>query len=500
MSNWLASMWWFLPTVGVLLHVGTILYILYRESDDVSERTFWLLTVTLLPVAGIVLFLFFGIVRIRPIRRMSRQHDAFERERPRRRWLGEGIAALDRELTRFHTPAAVREQEPHRLFEELFPTSLLLEGNGGEILRNGTEAYPRMLADIRQARHTIRMQSFILMSDRAGRRILRALEAKAAEGVDVKVLYDGFGSFFSYFSRYFLRLLLRPPRNFEMRPFSPLNLLTPWQFQLRNHRKLLVIDGRVAYSGGMNISEENEASEKAPPTRRIHDLHARLTGPAVIPFLLSFFQDWAYTTRHKGIRDLTAEGEFPAEIARGGNTRIRVLSSGAYGRYLGTRDMFFAAVTAAQRSVTILTPYFVPGATFEEMLRMAAARGVEVRLVVPRRNNHWFVDLAARSSYRRLVAAGIRIFERRGAFSHIKAMLVDDAWGFMGSSNCDNRSFRLNFELDFCFEGGELMTRMRQVVRAEFAGSEELPRARIEAVPFLRRLAENCCSLLSPIL
>ena len=164
MSNWLASMWWFLPTVGVLLHVGTILYILYRESDDVSERTFWLLTVTLLPVAGIVLFLFFGIVRIRPIRRMSRQHDAFERERPRRRWLGEGIAALDRELKRFHTPAAVREQEPHRLFEELFPTSLLLEGNGGEILRNGTEAYPRMLADIRQARHTIRMQSFILMN------------------------------------------------------------------------------------------------------------------------------------------------------------------------------------------------------------------------------------------------------------------------------------------------------------------------------------------------
>ena len=99
-----------------------------------------------------------------------------------------------------------------------------------------------------------------------------------------------------------------------------------------------------------------------------------------------------------------------------------------------------------------------------------------------------------------MAAAGIRIFERRGAFSHIKAMLVDDTWGFMGSSNCDSRSFRLNFELDFCFEGGELMTQMRQVVRAEFAGSEEIPRARIEAVPFLRRLAENCCSLLSPIL
>ena len=142
MSDWLASMWWFLPTAGVLLHVVTILYILYRETDDVSERTFWLLTVTLLPMAGIVLFLFFGITRIRPVRRMSRQHDDFEREEPRRGWLGEGISVIDREVARFRSPAAVREQEPHRVFEQLFPASLLLEGNGGEILRNGTEAYP----------------------------------------------------------------------------------------------------------------------------------------------------------------------------------------------------------------------------------------------------------------------------------------------------------------------------------------------------------------------
>ncbi len=501
MSDWIVHLWWFFPTCWVMLHVTVLLYILYRDSDDVSERTFWLLVVALLPVAGLVLFLFFGITRVKASGRwMNRQQRALALVRQRRVWLGDTIDRIDRELRCFLAPEAVRRQEPHRIFEEMFASSMLLEGNDGEILQNGTQAYPRMLADIRQARHAIRMQSFILMSDRAGQRILRALEKKAAEGVDVKILYDGFGSFYSYFSRYFIRLLFKPPPHFEMRAFSPLHLLTPWQFQQRNHRKLLVIDGRIAYSGGMNISEGNELTDKAPPSRRIHDLHCRLTGPAVMAFLFSFFQDWAYTTRRKGIHNMTVPDEFPESLDGSGRSRIRVLSSGTSGRYLGTRDMFFTAVTAARRSLVILTPYFVPGASFEELLLLAVARGVEVKLVVPRNNNHWFVDFASRSCYRRLIAGGVQIWERRGVFSHIKAMVVDDAWGIMGSSNCDNRSFRLNYELDFWFEGGSLMEQMRQIVRNEMAASEELSLEKIEAVSPLRRLAENFCSLLSPIL
>ncbi len=493
------SSYWALAgsTATLLLYVLVLLYILYAKSDDPAEAAFWLLVVALIPVGGLLLFLFFGITRLGrvdgKVRTVcSRVEDAKDHGP------GLALAAQERSLGDCVPVSGIAGSDHNRMLDRLFPQSLLLGGNRLEMLRDGNSVYPRMLEDIAAARHCIRLQSFIFMSDEVGMKILNALERKAAEGVDVKILFDSFGSCKSYFSPFFRRCLFGRREHFQIRAFSPINLLTPWKFQLRNHRKLLVIDGRIAYSGGINISRENEHLQRVPASRYIHDLHCRITGPAVSQFTLSFFRDWMYTTG-KVFNDCALPEDFPA-VAKTGRSVVRVLESGPGNNYQGTKMLFFAAASLARRSLTIVTPYLVPGPAYINALCMAAARGVAVKIVVPKHNNHIFVDFAARSLYHRLLRHGVRIFEKRGCFSHIKALMVDSEWGFMGSSNCDSRSFRLNFELDFCFERGRFLTSMLDQVRAELAESDEVQLFDVEAKSIPRRLCENACALLTPIL
>ncbi len=483
--------------VVLLLHLAVILYILYSKAENPIDALFWLLVVTLIPVGGMVVFCFFGITRVRhtdlKIRRVQSKL-----QNQRERILGSEISRLERALNDCKPAPEIAARDHNRTLDRLFPQSTLLDGNSLELLRDGIQVYPRMLEDIAAARKSIRLESFIFMGDDIGVRILEALEKKAAEGVDVKILYDSFGSCKAYFSQFFRRAVFARRKNFQIRAFSPINLLAPWRFQMRNHRKILVIDGRIAYSGGINISEENEHLDRVPPSRYIHDLHCRITGPAVSQFQLAFFYDWAYTTRRK-LGEIAVPGDFPLP-KQTGSCVVRVLESTPGSRNPGTRNLFFAAAALARESLTIMTPYLVPGPEYIQALCMAAARGVKVQIIVPSNNNHAFVDLAAQSQYRRLLESGVRIFEKKGFFSHTKALLVDCEWGFMGSSNCDSRSFQLNFELDFCFEGGLITGSMCEQIQKELAESEEISLYRIESKTLLRRMLENICALASPIL
>ena len=491
--------WWSLVLgggyAGVLILL--ILHIILTKHEQADEATMWLLAVTLLPGFGIIAYLFFGITRFQHVRRRVRamQQRALDAENE---FFGEASLRQRRQLKVFLPKSEAAVEQQIRTFDRLFPTRPVLAGNRVEMLTDGVMAYPRMLEDMAAARYCIRLQSFILMSDEVGRQFLEVLRRKAAEGVDVKVIFDSFGSFRSYFSPFFLHCLrLRRP-NFKIMAFSPVNIFAPWKFQLRNHRKLLLIDGRVAYTGGINISRDNTRLRAVPPRRYIHDLHCRITGPAVSQFTRSFFLDWAYTTRHRP-EETAGDADFPPPEAAG-ETLIRVVDSGPGENYCGTQSLFFAAAALARHSLYLLTPYFVPGRAYLEALGIAAARGVEVRVIVPRRGNHRLVELAARSSYHTLLERGVRIFEKQGIFMHTKALLVDQEWGFMGSSNCDARSFRLNFERDFCFRGGDFPYQLYTQIRRELAESEEVTLAEVERKKFTQLFVEDVCSLLSPIL
>lgn len=483
--------------VGVLIYIGIFINILITKRDQPGEALFWLMLVALLPVFGLVCYLLFGIVRLEYAQEQVLQLQRKMKENPGK-YFGPAVAALQAALSRLHPPPKIGQNQRNAMFDRLFPDSNLLDGNTLEVLRDGGVAYPRMLQDIAGAKHCVRMQSYILMSDEIGHAFMDALEERSRAGVDVKVIFDCLGSLKSYFSHYFRRLLLRREKNFKIRSFSPFHLITPWRFQLRNHRKLLVIDGKIAYIGGINISDDNECTTKVPAHRHIHDLHCRMTGPAVAELAKSFMRDWAYTTRRNWEEGVSSY-DFPLP-ERTGNEVVRIMTSGPGGNYEGTRKLFFAAAMAAQKSLWIMTPYFVPGPEYINLLCLTAARGVDVRIIVPASNNHFFVSWAAQNYYSTLLENGVKIYNKQGVFSHIKALLADESWGFMGSSNCDSRSFRLNFELDFCFEAGEFPGQLHRQFLDELADSIPVTLEHERSKSFARQLGENIFALFTPIL
>jgi cardiolipin synthase len=358
-------------------------------------------------------------------------------------------------------------------------------------------AYPVMLEEIKKAKKCIHLQSFIITDDEIGKKIFDALQKKAENGVKVKVLYDRFGSGKAIFSHFFQKYAGKTP-NFSIKSFMRVNLLAPWRVQLRNHRKLLIVDGSVAFIGGINISNQNITPSDSTKYKYIHDLHCLVRGPAVGELQFSFIRDWCFASNTPPAK-MISEENFPTVKAHG-ESKVRVIDSGPGQNPQASEKVFFTAASTAKKYLWIITPYFVPEKAFIKALYMSAARGVDVRIMVPLNNNHWYVDYACKSLYGTLLSAGVRIFEKKGNFSHIKAMIVDGQWTMMGSSNCDVRSFKLNFELDFISCGGRFIEDLHSQFKREFNDAGEVLLTDLRNKRFTRRLAENICSLLTPVL
>ena len=214
---------------------------------------------------------------------------------------------------------------------------------------------------------------------------------------------------------------------------------------------------------------------------------------------MSFLTDYFYTARYDRKRPVVTPGDY-ALPERTGEAVVRVLPGGPGNVREGTRKLFFAAAALAEKELWIMTPYFVPGRDYVEALCMAAARGVDVRLVVPAKNNHFYMDCAAQNFYRQLHDAGVTIYEKLGYFSHTKALLVDSQWGFMGSSNCDSRSFYLNLELDIVFEKSAFVDDIKKQFIEEISGARKLTSHRLQHTSKLRKLANSIAALFTPIL
>ena len=270
------------------------------------------------------------------------------------------------------------------------------------------------------------------------------------------------------------------------------------RIQLRNHRKLLVVDGKTAFIGGLNISEEN-FKWFTKPGREIHDFHCRLTGPAVGELQYAFLCDWFYASRNRDGEALFTRDFFPIPEARGDSV-VRTVPSGHGYLFEGSEKVFFTAASTARKSIWIISPYFAPSKDFSKALRMASARGVDVRVIVPRNNNHWYVKMAARSFYESLTGNGVRVFERLGTFTHAKAMLVDGEWAYFGSSNCDIRSFRLNYELDLLISQGDFPEALHRQFLEELKNSAEITPRDLASRSVPQKLLESVCALMTPVI
>jgi cardiolipin synthase len=359
-------------------------------------------------------------------------------------------------------------------------------GNAVSLLRNGDNAYPAMLAAIDSAEKSVGLASYIFRDDEAGLPFIEALIRAHRRGVQVRVLIDGIGGGYFWSGTYDrLREAGVPVDRFL---HSYVLWKTPF-LNLRNHRKLLVVDGRVAFTGGINIGRENVLAKQPP--HPVRDTHFRLEGPVVEQLTEAFADDWLYETGEK----LLDDAWFP-DLAARGDAVARVITSGPDEDLEQIEFVILHAMSCARRSIRVATPYFLPPDVLTMALGLAAMRGITVDVMVPEQSNHRVLDWARQIPLRSLLEAGCNVWLMPPPFDHSKLMTIDDAWSLIGSANWDTRSFRLNFELNVEVQDEAFA---RTLIEAMPTG-RPLTKAEIDGNPFPFKLRNNAARLLQPYL
>ncbi|TQV81379.1 cardiolipin synthase [Exilibacterium tricleocarpae] len=399
---------------------------LLHKNDNVSAFG-WIVTCLLFPLAGPLLYYLFGINRIRTrARRLNIPSTHTSPQRPQKASATKAMLRQAGLPLRAQTTAQVSFATP-------FP---LCDGNQVAVLHNGEQAYPAMLGGIRTARRQILLSSYIFDNDEIGLRFAEALVQAAGNGVEVRVLVDGVGERYSW-RRIGTQLL---KRGVKVARFLPPQLLPPQvNLNLRNHRKILVIDGYTCFTGGINISARH-CLEDNDRKSAVQDLHFRLQGPASAHLWQVFADDWFFAAREAL--------QIPDEpVEHQGTAICRVVADGP-NEDIDTLPMLLNGVlSSARRRIVIMTPYFLPPQGLISALQAAAMRGVDVRIILPSRNNLPYVHWATRRMLPQLLQRGVRIYYQAPPFSHSKLCLIDDYYCLLGSANLDPRSLTLNFEV-----------------------------------------------------
>lgn len=366
----------------------------------------------------------------------------------------------------------------------------LLTGNRIKPLICGDEAYPQMIAAIDQAGKSITLTTYIFARDASGKRFIEAISRAQKRGVQVRVLIDAVGARYSFPTVFpLLRKLGIPYARF-------MPSLFPWQMpylNLRSHRKVMVVDGRLGFTGGMNIAAGNEQSTQ--PAHPINDIHFSVEGPIVASLQNVFLEDWAFVTGEK----LSGEPWFsPATPA--GEIIARGITDGPDDNYDRLRMLILGAISLARSSIRVCTPYFLPDNTLISALNAAVLRGVQVDILIPDKNNLTIVDWASQSHLQELVRYGCRIWRTAPPFDHSKMMVVDDFWSMIGSANWDPRSLNLNFEFNVeCYQQDFAQELIRHFERKRSTARMITIREVLDR-PLLFRLRDGLARLFTPYL
>lgn len=363
-------------------------------------------------------------------------------------------------------------------------------GNDIDIISDPASFVDRLEHDIDAARRSVNLMYFIFEPDEVGGRIAEALKRAASRGVDCRLLADSAGSW-NLFGDFSSSLTEAGVHVAENMPVQSLRRIFS-RVDLRNHRKLAVIDGVVAYTGSQNIVTFSMGHRKAGHWQ---DLSLRICGPAVTQLQAVFVEDWQIETG----QDLHGPEHFP-DPGEPGRAPVQVVASGPTQAEPVIRDVFVEALNSARRHAIITTPYFIPDEPLHAAIRLAAARGVQVDLVVPHRSDKRICDLAAHSLFSSLLSSGINIYQHRRGLLHAKTMSVDDGFAFVGSANFDIRSFFLNFELSVLLYDADAVARLRYHQARYIAESHKLDPAAWANRPRVLALAESAAGLFSPLL
>jgi cardiolipin synthase len=366
----------------------------------------------------------------------------------------------------------------------------LLAGNHLEPLINGDQAFPAMLQAIQQARHTVSFVTYIFDRDEIGLAFARALGEAKRRGVEVRVLIDAAGTRYSWPP--ILHALRREGVTYAR--FLPMfGLWRILSLNLRTHRKILVADGNLGFTGGINIRVGNCLERR--PSRPVQDVHFRIQGPLVSQLQEVFADDWLFTTGEA----LRGEAWFP-KLEKVGPVLARSVVDGPDEDFEKLRWTILGALSIARYSVRIVTPYFLPDPAIVSALNLAAMRGVVVDIVLPSRSNLPFVQWASRAMWWQVLEHGCRLWLTPPPFDHSKLMIVDGAWVLLGSANWDARSLRLNFEYNLECYDSQLAERLDLLVEQKRKNARQMTLAEVDNRPLPGRLRDGVARLLTPYL
>ncbi|MFT4257324.1 MAG: cardiolipin synthase [Pseudoxanthomonas sp.] len=472
---------WNLPHIKTWITAAWLLYlvplcawIVLQKREPVATLS-WLLSLSLLPYLGFAVYFLFGPQKIR--RQSLRRHYSRKTVEANAAALG-----LDEQCTELARLAQATTGLP--------PSTAA----SAQLLVDGGATYDAILDAVATAGDHVHLEYYIFMPDRTGTRLRDALIERARAGVEVRLLLDAVGS--SKVRRAFLQPLLEAGGEVAWFHPSTFRLFTrPW-VNLRSHRKIVVVDGRIAFTGGINITDEENERLHADAYR---DLHLRLEGRIVRSVQQVFVEDWAYASGQR--REHFAGTQlWPHDpVQRSGGIAVQALVSGPDSSWEAIHRLHVAAIHEARQRVWLVTPYFVPGEAARMALTSAALGGLDVRLLVPRLSDSRLVTWAARSYYDELLAAGVRIHEYGPRMLHTKALLCDDTLAILGSANFDHRSFRLNFELSMLFRDRALVATLAQLLEGELASARTVdPRHRLSL--WRDRLPQALARLASPLM
>lgn len=474
------TFWSVVSIINYVLVACAIILILRRPREPRAMLA-WILALLLLPVLGLLLFAGIGELKLERTRRKRRRRRArLERHLPPRRKTSREVKALAESpgLANLVHIATRLSREP--------PTI----GNDVTIFHKSEAFFIALRIAIESAVNHIHMEYYIFQPDETGKGIAGALMSKAKSGVRCRLLLDSVGSW-------------RLPRRFigEMRDagvqvefFHPvLPWRGRWHVNFRNHRKLVVIDGELGFTGSQNIGDEYRG--RLARYGEWRDVNLSIRGPAVRELQELFLEDWHFSTSET----LDVANLLPEPSCEGQHA-VHIIPSGPDVRADVMHHLFFAAIAAATRSIAVATPYFVPDAAMILALQSAAYRGVHVRLLIPSQSDHWFVLWAGRSYYAELAAAGVEILEYDLGMLHSKIVVVDGSWAFAGSANMDARSFRINFELTTILYNKSLAERLQAEFDSLAADARRIHRKGHADWTLGQSLALGLARLASPLL
>ncbi|MGI6226199.1 MAG: cardiolipin synthase [Peptococcales bacterium] len=473
-------------TILFTLTIIFIAIVIFFENDDPSKTVTWLVILVFLPIVGFLLYMLIGR-KFRKIKRYRKK----------------GVTNLT-ELSKIIKDEVKLINEGQKFIEEHIPQKKRLinliinsacapftANNRTEVLNNGSDTYQNFLEAMEKAQHHIHLEFYIFRDDNIGTHIQKLLIKKAREGVEVRLIYDGYGSL--NLDKNFLAEL--ETNGVKTVCFSPLFIpIRNKRIDYRNHRKILVVDGKIGFVGGINIGDEYLG--KSTEFSYWRDTHLRLEGDSVKFLQQIFLQDWCFAAKEK----IEGPKYYPPCNNVLGKQLIQIAASGPDSPWESIMQMYFSMIATAEKSIYLTTPYFIPNESIHMALKNAALSGLDVRIIIPGKPDSKFVLWASISYLNRLLEAGVRVYQYQKGFIHAKTLVVDSLVSSIGTANMDVRSFKLNFEVNAFVYNENVSKKLEEDFFNDLNNCKEINYNDYKNRPLWEKFLESLARLFSPLL